>query len=91
MSQEVDGNPLTPALARLLRTALATVDLTDAGLARSLFLAESTINTEFKRVFALTGARSRFEAIQIALEKGWIDPRPGSSLIRIAPESMAPD
>jgi DNA-binding NarL/FixJ family response regulator len=44
----------------------------DDALAEHLNISKHTVRTEFKRIFELTGAHSRFSAIMLSERNGWI-------------------
>jgi len=64
--------PLSPALVRLLQSCLDCRSTHDKNLAEHLFLSPETMHTEFKLIAQCLDTHERFEAVMIALEKGWI-------------------
>ena len=64
--------PLSPALVLLLQSCLNSRSTCDKKLAERLFLSPETIHTEFKLIAQRLDTHNRFEAILIALERGWI-------------------
>ena len=74
--------PLSPALVLLLQSCLNSRSTCDKKLAERLFLSHETVHTEFRLIAQCLDTHDRFEAVMIALEKGWITfiPTPPSHL-----------
>lgn len=53
--------------------------LTNAEIARELFLSETTVKTHVGRVLAKLGARDRIQAVILAHWGGWVDDSPAGS------------
>jgi len=64
--------PLSPALVFLLQSCFDARSTHDKKLAEHLCLSPATVHTEFKLIAQRLDTHDRFEAILIALEKGWI-------------------
>lgn len=72
MSCKSTYSPLTPALLELLQTCIE-LETTDSNtLAKRLYRSPSTIDTEFRRIFAITGCHDRGGVLIYALRKGWV-------------------
>ena len=72
------ARPLSPALVLLLQSCLNSRSTCDKKLAVRLFLSPQTVHTEFKLIAQRLDTHDRFEAVMIALERGWSrsSPRP---------------
>ena len=75
--------PIGGALLELLQASVDDKTTKTADLAELLNRSPATIRTEFQRIFARIGVKSRLEAVLTALDRGWISRRPN------APEHMA--
>lgn len=64
--------PLSPALVLLLQSCLDARSTHDKRLAEHLCLSPETVHTEFKLIAQRLDTHDRFEAVLIALERGWI-------------------
>jgi len=64
--------PLSPALVILLQSCVDVRSTHGKRLAEHLCLSPETVHTEFKLIAQHLDTHDRFEAILIALEKGWI-------------------
>ncbi|CAN5913504.1 hypothetical protein BH11PSE8_BH11PSE8_14890 [soil metagenome] len=64
--------PLTPALAKLMKTCVALKTTNSKTLAGHLNRSPATVRTEFQRILSALGTHSRFSALRIAEEQGWL-------------------
>jgi len=67
-----NGNPLTPALCKLLETSIRLKTTNAKILAASLNRSPATIRTEFQRILAIMNVHCRYAALKAAEEKGWL-------------------
>src|SRR5690349_23732102 len=63
-------SPLTAREAEVARAALDGGTVAD--LARELFLSEGTVRNHLSSVIGKTGARTRAEAVRLAVDNGWL-------------------
>lgn len=63
-------SPLTLRESEVLRAAAA--GKTAADLAAELHLSEGTVRNHLSSAIAKTGARTRAEAVRVAVERGWL-------------------
>ena len=63
-------SPLTPRETEVLRAAHD--GSTVAAIAKRLFLAEGTVRNHLSAAIGKTGARTRAEAVRLALDNGWL-------------------
>jgi DNA-binding NarL/FixJ family response regulator len=67
-----EGNKLTPALRRVLE-ASQSLRTTDAKrLAAHLNRSPATIRTEFQRILQALDVHSRYAALRVAEDRGWL-------------------
>jgi len=66
----VPGNPLTPREVDVLR--LAAEGLSPREIADALFLTGGTVRNYLSTIIRKLGARSRFDAVRLALEADWL-------------------
>jgi two-component system, NarL family, response regulator DesR len=69
------ANPLSEREREVLITSLERA--TVAGIAGELFLSEGTVRNHLSAAIQKLGARNRAEAVRIAQQKGWLEPRTG--------------
>jgi DNA-binding CsgD family transcriptional regulator len=74
--QQKKKQVLSPALIALLQAVVNLRTANTKALARYLGRCSTTIDTEFKRIYALTDTHSRLEAVIYALRVGWIQLTP---------------
>jgi IS30 family transposase len=70
-----NGNPLTPALCKLVETSIRLKTTNAKILAASLNRSPATIRTEFQRILQIIGANSRYGALKAAEDNGWVNMR----------------
>lgn len=63
---------LPPALYKLLETCIDIKTTNTKILAEYLCRSPATIRTQFQRILILMDVHSRYEALRIAEEKGWV-------------------
>jgi prepilin-type processing-associated H-X9-DG protein len=79
--------PISPALRELLQACL-DLETTDSHLlAERLHRSPHTIDTEFQRIFAITGCRDRGGVLIYALRQGWVTLTPHRHVEAIASSS----
>jgi DNA-binding NarL/FixJ family response regulator len=67
-----NGNPLTPALYKLMEASLI-LKTTDAKiLATHLNRSPATVRTEFQRILAIMNVHCRYAALKTAEDEGWL-------------------
>lgn len=66
--------PLTPALSKLMKACVALKTTNSKTLAGHLNRSPATVRTEFQRILSILDTHSRFSALKIAEEQGWIGP-----------------
>ena len=64
--------PLTPALSKLMKACVALKTTNSKTLAGHLNRSPATVRTEFQRILSALGTHSRFSALRIAEEQGWL-------------------
>ncbi|MEH3033754.1 MAG: response regulator transcription factor [Aeromicrobium erythreum] len=65
-------SPLTERETDVLRAAASGGTVAD--VARELFLSEGTVRNHLSSAIGKTGARTRAEAVRVAVENGWLPP-----------------
>jgi DNA-binding NarL/FixJ family response regulator len=70
---------LTPALRRLLETALRLETTNNKQLADALECKEETIKSGFRRLAVLLQTHNRSESLLKAIRHGWVAPRVGAT------------
>lgn len=74
MKGETDINP-TPALLKLLATAIALETTNNRRLALKLECSEETVKSNFRRLATLLETHSRSETLLQAIARGWVKPK----------------
>jgi DNA-binding NarL/FixJ family response regulator len=69
---ENNHNPLTPALCKLMTTALVLKTTDAKTLAGHLNRSPATIRTEFQRILVIMKVNCRYAALETAKEEGWL-------------------
>jgi IS30 family transposase len=70
-----NGNPLTPALCRLVETSICLKTTNTKILAASLNRSPATIRTEFQRILKIMNVHCRYAALKAAEDNGWLNMR----------------
>ncbi|MBS0445631.1 MAG: response regulator transcription factor [Proteobacteria bacterium] len=65
--------PLTPALCKLMKACVALKTTNAKTLASHLNRSPATVRTEFQRILSLLDVHSRFSALRMAEEQGWLE------------------
>lgn len=73
---ESSEGPLSPRERQVL--SLAAAGLTNKEIAYRLGISDRTVQFHLNSIFNKTGTNSRTEAVALALQQGWIQPRPGA-------------
>ena len=66
--------PLTPALFKLVKACVILKTTNAKTLAGHLNRSPATVRTEFQRILSILDTHSRFSALKIAEEQGWLEP-----------------
>lgn len=69
---EDNKNPLTPALRKLMEACLILKTTEAKSLAAYLNRSPATIRTGFQRIIATMNVHSRYAALKMAEDKGWL-------------------
>lgn len=76
MKQPPRGLILSRALLELIQASLDRRTTNHRDLAAQLCKSSETVRTEFAQIREKLGAKTLFEAILIAVQKGWVKPPP---------------
>ena len=69
---DLTEKPLTPALYRLMQACILLQTTNAKTLATHLHRSPSTIRTEFQRILSIMNVHSRFSALRVAQDNGWL-------------------